>query len=325
MKPTIPGKTLLCLVALTALVGGVHAEERYPKKPIRIIVPFSPGGGTDLQARVLTAKLYENTGQIFVVDNRAGASGLIGAELTVNSPPDGHTMLFSTATLAINNTLYRSRMRFNPLSDLAPITWFSSTPLVLVIHPSVPARSVTELVALARRSPGLFNIGMGVPGSTPHLSAEMLKQMANVDAVLVPYKGGGPAMAALLSGEIELFFATGPVAGPQIRSGRVRGLAVTTPTPSSAFPDLPTMSSFFPGFESDNWYALFYPAGTPKALVDKMRNEIERAAKSEQVRAYMEKEGLDAVVSTPEQLGALFRREITKYANVITIAGIKPE
>jgi len=297
--------------------------QSWPEKPVRIIVPFGPGGGTDIQARVLTTFFHEQTGQTFVIENRTGASGLIGAEIAANSPPDGYTILFSTATLTVNTTLYGSRMKTDPVKDLAPISWLTSTPLVLVSHPSVPAKSVQELVALAKHRPGFLNSGINVPGSTSHLSAEMLKQMADIEAVLVPYKGGGPAITALMSGEIDYLFATGPVASAARNTGRVRLLAVTTAKPASAFPDLPTMNTFYPGFESDNWYAMWFPAGTPKPIVDSMHALIVKALQTERVRAFMVKEGLDPVASTPEELAAQMKREIAKYAEVIRKGNIK--
>jgi tripartite-type tricarboxylate transporter receptor subunit TctC len=307
----------------TLSASTVSWAQSWPVKPVRIIVPFGPGGGTDIQARVLTTFFNEQTGQPFVIENRTGASGLIGAEVAANSAPDGYTVLFSTATLTINTTLYGSRMKVDPVRDLAPISWLTSTPLVLAVHPSVPARSVQELIELAKKRPGFLNSGINVPGSTSHLSAEMLKQKGGVDAVIVPYKGGGPAMAALMSGEIDYLFCTGPVASAARKSGRVRLLAVTTAKKASAFPDLPTLNSFYPGFESDNWYAMWFPAGTPKPVVDSMNALIVKALQAERVRGFMTKEGLDPVGSTPQELDAQIKREIAKYAQVIRVAGIK--
>lgn len=302
--------------AATLLSTNVLSQP-WPARPVRIIVPFSPSGGTDIQARVLATVFHEATGQPFVVDNRAGASGLIGAELAANSPPDGYTILFSTASLSINTTLYGDRMKVDPLHDLSPISWLTSTPLVLAVHPSMPAASVTELIALAKRQPGLLNSGINTPGSTSHLAAEMLKQMAGLDVVIVPYKGGGSAILALMTGEIDYLFATGPVASSARNTGKVRLLAVTTAKPASAFPGLPTMSSFYPGLEADNWYAMWFPAGTPRETVTKMNGLIFAALKNEAVRDFMAKEGLDAVGSTPEELDQQIRREIPRYAEVI--------
>jgi len=312
-------------VALSAavLVPDSAVAQAWPSKPVRIIVPFGPGGGTDIQARVLTTVFHESTGQTFVVENRAGASGLIGAEIAAGSPPDGYTILFSTATLTINTTLYGSRMKTDPVKDLAPISWLTSTPLVLVTHPSVPAKSVKELVAVAKRRAFFLNSGVNVPGSTSHLSAEMLKQKAGIEVILVPYKGGGPAITALMSGEIDYLFATGPVASAALKTGRVKGLAVTTAKKASAFPDLPTMNTFYPGFESDNWYAMWFPANTPRDIVAKMNGLIVKALQNGKVRDFMVKEGLDPVGSAPEELGAQMKREIVKYAEVIRKGNIK--
>jgi len=323
MKP----RSLLGGVALTAaalcLAGNVSAQN-YPTRPVRIIVPFGAGGGTDIQARLLSKNFNESMKQTFIVDNRAGAGGLIGAESAVRSPPDGYTILFTTASLSVNVTLYAKRIKFDPLKDLEPISWISSAPLVLVEHPSVPAKSVKELVALAKRS-GKMNAGSNGAGTTSHLSIEMFKQLANMNVVHVPYKGGGPSIAALISGEIDFLFATGPAAAPFIKSGKVRALAVTTPKKSPYFPDLPAMNSIYPGFESDNWYAMFFPAGTPKALIDKINSEIKKALNASDVRAFMQREALDPVASTPEQLSANFKREIVRYAKIIKAGNIKVE
>ncbi len=312
-------------VALSAavLAPDLAFAQAWPSKPVRIIVPFGPGGGTDIQARVLTTVFHESTGQTFIVENRAGASGLIGAEIVAGSPSDGHTILFSTATLTINTTLYGSRMKTDPVKELAPISWLTSTPLVLVTHPSVPAKSVKELVAVAKSRAFFLNSGINVPGSTSHLSAEMLKQKAGIEVILVPYKGGGPAITALMSGEIDYLFATGPVASAAIKTGRVKGLAVTTAKKASAFPELPTMNTFYPGFESDNWYAMWFPANTPRDIVAKMNGLIVNALQNGKVRDFMVKEGLDPVGSTPEELGAQMKREIVKYAEVIRKGNIK--
>src|SRR5688572_939211 len=324
MNQHVSVRLLASLLASASMLGStwVHSQS-WPAKPVRIIVPFGPGGGTDIQARVLAAVFHERTGQTFVIENRTGASGLIGAEIAANAPPDGYTLLFSTATLTINATLYGSRMKTDPVKDFAPISWLTSTPLVLVAHPSVPAKSVKELIALAKQRPGFLNSGVNVPGSTSHLSAEMLKQMAGIEAIIVPYKGGGPAITALMGGEIDYLFATGPVAAANLNSGRIRALAVTTAKKASAFPDLPTMNTFYPDFESDNWYAMWFPAGTPRDIVAKMNALILKAMENEKVRYFMVTEGLDPVGSSPEELAAQVRREIAKYAKVIHVANIK--
>jgi tripartite-type tricarboxylate transporter receptor subunit TctC len=310
-------------LVLGALAGAASAQS-YPTKPVRIVVPFGAGGGTDIQGRLLGKKFYESMGQVFVVDNRGGASGLIGAEIVAKSPPDGYTILFTTASLAVTVSLYK-QIGFDALKDLTPISWLSSVALVLVVHPSVPAKSVRELVALAKRRPGEINVGSNGSGTTSHLSIELMKQLTGVNVVHIPYKGGGPAITALLSGEVAFEFNTALTAKPHIAGGKLRALAVTTEKPSSAFPGLPTLASIYPGFVSDNWYAMFFPGGTSAELVAKMNAEIVKAIKSPDVREFITKEGGDPVGSTPEELTRYFREEIEKYAKVVKAGNIKIE
>ena len=317
-------KAALVIATFAAGSAGLAIAQTWPSKPVRIIVPFGAGGGTDIQARLLGKFFGESLKQTFLVDNRAGAGGLIGAELAVQSPPDGHTILFTTASLSVNVTLYSKRIKFDPLKDLAPVSWISSTPLVLVVHPSVPAKSIKELVTLAKKT-GKMNAASNGAGTTSHLSIEMLKQMGGVNVAHVPYKGGGPSMASLVAGETDFLFATGPVASNQIKARRVRGIAVTTAKKSSAFPDLPTMNSVFKEFESDNWYAMFFPAGTPKAIVDRLNGEIAKALKSKELREFMPREALDPVASSPAELEANFKREIARYAKIIKAGNITVE
>ena len=306
------------MLTVTMIVGCSSSAlaQNWPDKPVRIIVPFGPGGGTDIQGRLLAKKFYESLGETFVVDNRPGAAGLIGAELVVKSPPDGYTILFTTASLSVNVTLYKKSITFDPLKDLAPVCWISSVPLVLVTHSSVPARSVKELVALAKKS-GKLNAGSNGAGTTSYLAVEMFKQATGANLVNVPYKGGGPAVTALISGEVDFEFATALAAAPHIKSGKVRALAVTTAKPSKAYPALPTMTSIFSGFDVDNWYAMFMPAGTPQAIVGKLHGEIVKAIGSSDVQAFMAKEGGQPVGSSPEELTQMLKREVAKYAKVI--------
>jgi tripartite-type tricarboxylate transporter receptor subunit TctC len=315
----------LLLVDLLAAIVSVFAVSAYgqawPDKPVRVIVPFGPGGGTDIQGRLLGQKFYEALGQTFVVDNRPGAAGLIGAEAVAKAPADGYTMLFTTASLSVNVTLYRKSIAFDPLKDLVPVSWISSVPLVLIAHPTVPAKSVKDLVSLALSRKNL-NGGSNGAGTTSYLALEMLKQNTGAQIVNVPYKGGGPAMNALLSGEVDFEFATALTAAPQIKTGRVRALAVTTAKPSKSFPDLPTMESMYPGFEVDNWYAMFFPAGTPQPIVDKLNGEIRRALASPDVQEFMAREGGEPVGSSPAELQSMFKREVAKYGKVIEVAHI---
>jgi tripartite-type tricarboxylate transporter receptor subunit TctC len=313
----------IAALAMGMAAGPSAHAQAWPTKPVRVIVPFGAGGGTDIQARLLSKNFHESMGQTFVVENRAGAGGIIGAEIAVRSPADGYTILFTTASLAVNVTLYGKRVKFDALKDLAPESWISSTPLVLVVHPSVPAKTPQQLVALAKK--GSMNAASNGAGTTSHLSIEMLKQLTGIKVAHVPYKGGGPSMGSLVSGETDFLFATGPVATPQIKSNRVRPLAVTTPKKSSAFPDLPTMTSIYPGLESDNWYAMFFPAGTPKPIVDKLNSEIAKALKTKLIQEFMPREALDPVASSPEELEANFKREIARYAKIIKAGNINVE
>jgi len=305
-----------------ALGGPVHAQA-WPAKPVRVIVPFPPGGGTDVQARVIVKEFQDQLSQTFIIDNRAGASGLIGAELVVNSPADGYTILFTTATLAINTTLYGDRMKFHPVKNLAPISFVSTTPMVLIVHPSVPARTAKEMIELSRRNRAPLNAAINVAGSTSHLSAEMFKQLAGVNVTTVPYKGGGPSMVAVMGGEVDFQFAEGLLVSPQLKAGKIRALAVTTPQPSPFFPDLPTMTSLLPGFVSDNWFAMYFPAGTSREIVANMNATIRKTLATETVRAFAKREVLTLVGGTPDELGAFLRDEIARYGEVIRKGNIK--
>jgi tripartite-type tricarboxylate transporter receptor subunit TctC len=312
-------------LALSATVGAsTVCAQAWPTKTVRIVVPFSPGGGTDIQGRLLAKKFTESMGQTFVVDNRSGAAGLIGAEIVAKSAPDSANVLFTTASLAVNVSLYKNSA-MDPLRDLTPVSWVSSVPLVLVVHPSVPVKNVRELVALAKKRAGKMNVASNGSGTTSHLSIEMLKQMVGVDAVHVPYKGGGPAITAMLTGEVDFAFGVALAVQPHIKGGRLRALAVTTAKRSSTFPELPTMSSMYPGFESDNWYAMFLPARTSKETVFKLNGEILKALKAAEVRDFIIKEGGDPVGSSPEDLSKYFRREVDKYAKVIKLGNVTAE
>lgn len=320
-------RTAACALAAVAAVWVANPTQaiaqQWPDKPVRILVPFPPGGGTDIQARLLSVAFQKSMGQNFIIDNRTGAGGLIAGQLAVDSPPDGNTILFTSGSISVAVTLYAKRMKFDVHKDLTPISWISSTPLVLSLHPSVPAKSVKELVALAKRTPGNMNAAGNTAGSTAHLTAEMFNQVVKINSTVLTYRGGGPAVLALISGEVDYLFATAPSIMPHLRTGKAKALAVTTPKRSSALPDLPTMNSIYPGFESDNWYAMFYPKDTPKAIVDKMNSEIRKALDTSEIKAFLPREALDPVASSPEELSALLKREIEKYAKVIALANIR--
>jgi len=315
-------RTLVFVIALGTIMTAANAlAQSWPSKGVRIVVPFGAGGGTDIQGRLLGKKFYESMGQTFVVDNRSGVAGLTGADIVAKAPPDGYTLLFTTASLAVNVSLYKN-LPFDPVKDLVPVSWVSSAPLVLVVHLSVPARNVRDLIALAKRSAVRMNVASNGSGTTSHLALEMLRQMARVEVAHIPYKGSGPSIIALLSGEVDFHFGNALAVQPFIKQGKVRPLAVTTRKRSSAFPDLPTMDSIHPGFESDNWYAMFLPAGTPQEIVSKLNAEILKALKAPDLREFITKEGGDLVGSSPEELAKYFQREVAKYAKLIKAGNI---
>jgi tripartite-type tricarboxylate transporter receptor subunit TctC len=312
---------LASVLALTVAGSPVWAQA-YPAKPVRIIVPFGAGGGTDIQGRLLAQKFQVSMGQNFLVENRSGASGLIGAEFVAKGPSDGYNILFTTASLAVNMVLFAKRIKFDPLTDLEPVSWVSSVPLVLTIHPSVPAKNLKEFVALAKKPGGNLIAAHNGSGTTSHLSVEMLKLFGGARVTPVPYKGGGPAMVAQISGESDFTFATALAVQPFMKTGKVRTIAVTTSKRSSSFPDLPTMTSIFPDFEADNWYAMFYAKGTSKDIIAKLNTEILKALKAPDLNDFIRKEGGEPVGSTPEELAAYFKREAAKYTKVINAANV---
>ncbi len=317
---------LTALLAMLAVVWGAPAlAQQWPSKPVRIIVPFGTGGGTDIQGRLLAQKFQQSLSQNFLVENRSGASGLIGAEIAARSPGDGHTILFTTASLAVNVTLNSKLLKFDPITDLVPISWVSSVPLVLSLHPSVPAKNLTEFLALVKKSGSKLNAAHNGAGTTSHLSVEMLNLFAKTKVTPVPYKGGGPAMVGQISGETDFTFATALAVQPFIKSGKVRVIAVTTAKPAATFPGLPTMNSIYPEFEADNWYAMFFPKGTPRDIVAKMNGEIIKGLKAPDVNDFIRREGGEPIGSTPEELAAYFKRENAKYAKVIKAANIQAE
>ncbi len=318
------GVAALTLAAVQMACVADAVAQAWPARPVRIIVPYGAGGGTDVLVRLIGNKFVESTGQTFILDNRPGAAGNLASEVVAKSRPDGYTALFPSASFAINATAYKTSS-FDTLKDFQPISWVLSSPLVLCVHPSVPARTVQELVALAKAKKGSLNGASAGNGALGHLSLEMFKQLTGVDVLHVPYKGGAPAINALVAGEVSLFFASALTSKPHVDSGRVRALAVTTAKRSAILPDLPTLGSIYPGFELDQWYALLYPAGVPADIVSRMNGEIVKALGAPDVRAFLEKQGVDPVGSTPDELGAYLRSEVDKYARLIKAGNIKFE
>jgi tripartite-type tricarboxylate transporter receptor subunit TctC len=311
---------LVAALAACAMVSATSADaQTWPARPIRMIVPFATGGGTDIQARLFSAKLQPMLGTV-IVDNRPGGGGNIGAELVAKAPPDGYTVLFQSASLAVNQTLYR-KLNYSAVRDLAPVLLVSSTPLVLVVHPSVPAKSVKDLVTLAKANPDKLNYASTSSGTTSHLSAELFKTMTGTRITHIPYKGSGPAVTALMGGEIDMLFSPMPPTVPLVKAGRIRALAVTTLKRSPVMPDVPTMNDTLKGFESDNWYGMFFPAGTPREIINRFHAEMSKVLKDADVRALMAKEGAEPLGSSPDEFGAYFKKEVEKYAKVIKAAG----
>ena len=318
-------RALPIFAAVMACSGGaaVAAQSGYPERPIRMIVGFAPGGGTDTTARALTPKLSERLGQQIIVDNRPGAAGNIATEIITKAPADGYTILMGTiAALAINPTLY-GNLPFNPLKDLAPVTQAVDSTNILVVHPTVAAKSVKELVALAKTKP--LNGGSSGVGGAGHLALELFNVSTGTKITHIPYKGGGPAMVDLLGGQINLIFATAASAIPHVNSGKIRGLAVTT-SRRSKLVDLPTVAEAgVPGFEANNWYGIVVPAKTPRPIIDRLNKEFVAVLNSPDVRDVLFKQGLDVHPSTPEEFGKYIQSETVKWAKVIKASGAKPE
>lgn len=300
--------------------------QSYPQRPVRLIVPFPPGGGVDVPARLLAAKLTEAMGQQFVVDNRSGANSIIGTNLAAKATPDGYTILLVPGGHAINPGLY-SKLPYDTLRDFASVSLMANGAYVLTTNTTLPVQSVSDLVSLAKARPGELTFGSGGVGNVTHLAAELLGMMAGIKLVHVPYKGGAPAMTDLVAGRISLFIATGSTVGPSVRSGKARALGVTTARRSPAFPDLPTIAEAgVPGYEVNGWYALLAPARTPAPVIERLSRETAKALQSEDVKDKLIKLlGLEPLGSTPSELDALIRTEIRKWENVIRMLGISAE
>jgi tripartite-type tricarboxylate transporter receptor subunit TctC len=294
---------------------------QYPDKPIRMLVGFAPGGGTDTTARAMANKLGERLGQQIIVDNRPGAAGNIATEITSRANPDGYTILMGTiAALAINPSLYK-KLPFDPLKDVLPVTRAVDSTNVLVLHPSVPAKTVKELIALAKSKP--LNGGSSGVGGAGHLALELFNLQAGTKIVHVPYKGGGPAMVDLLAGNINLIFATAASAVGHIKSGKIKALAVTTAKRSGLVPDLPTVAEAgLKGFEANNWYGVLVPAGTPRPIINRLNKEITAVLNMADIKEFLFKQGLDVAPSTPEDFGAYIRSEKAQWEKVIKAAGL---
>jgi tripartite-type tricarboxylate transporter receptor subunit TctC len=306
------------------LAAGMAGGQGYPSKPIRIVVPFAPGGPNDILARVIGQKLTETWSQQVIVENRAGGGTVIGTEIVAKSPPDGYNLLMVSTSHTTNPTLVK-KLPFDTVRDLAPVIRVAYSSNVLLSHPSLPARTVKELIALAKSRPGQVAFGSGGNGTSTHLSGELLCQMANVKMIHVPYKGAGPANIDLISGQINWMFGNLIPSVPHIRGGRLRALAVTGTTRNAALPDVPTVAATLPGFEATSWYGVSVQGGTPKDVITKLNQEINRILVTSDMRSRLAAEGAEAGGGSPEEFGAFFRNEIDKWAKVIRAAGFRLE
>jgi tripartite-type tricarboxylate transporter receptor subunit TctC len=320
---------LLALSAALLSVTTIHAAQPapagdYPSKPIRLIVPFAPGGGTDLTARAIAAKLTEAWGQTVVADNRAGANGTIAVDIATKSAPDGYTLTMISSSHSVNSSLYK--LPYDLTRDLAPITQATSQPYALVVHPSVAAKSIKELVALAKARPDGMAYGSSGIGGLSHLSGALFCSLADIKLVHVPYKGGFPALTDVVGGQIQMLFSTLLQSEAQRKAGRVRALAVTTKKRSAGAPDLPTMQEAgVAGYEVAGWYGVLAPAKTPRPIIDKLNTEIVRILRSPDIQGKLAADGSEAVGNTPEQFGAHIKSEVAKWAKVVHEANIRAE
>ena len=316
-------KRLLLLFACALSVGTAIAQQ-FPSKPVRIINPFAPGGATDIIARQMAQKLGEAWGQAVVVENRAGASGAIGVEMVANSPPDGHTLLIATQTTHAANPALYPKLPYDASKDFAPLTLAGSTPLALMVRPSLPVSSVKELVDFARKNPAKLVYASGGNGTSQHLTAELMKSMSGTYMLHIPYRGAGPAMTDLLGGQVDLMFDNLPTALPHIKAGKLRGLAVTSAVRSPLAPELPTMAeSGLPGFELSTWFAFYAPAGTPRAVVDQIAGDMRRVLAQPDMQQRLAAIGVDIKASTPDELATFQRAELAKWGKIIKDSGAK--
>ncbi len=311
--------------AAVAALASQHAvaQESYPARPIRLIVPTAPGGGTDFTARTLGQKLTEALGRTVIIDNRPGAAGNIGVEIAAKAAPDGYTLVMPITSFPINPHLYSS-LPFDTVKDFAPIVLAASAPLFLVVNPSVPAKSVGELIALAKSKPVELNYANSGNGTTAHLAGELFKKMAGVNLVSVPYKGGGPAVLDLIAGQVQIYFSTIPAARAQVQAGRLRGIAVTATKRVTLIPDVPTVAeSGLPGFEVVGWFGIFAPAATPKLVIARLNKELNAALRMPEIQKRFASDGLIPGGGTSDDLGNFLRAELAKWGTLIKEAGIR--
>jgi tripartite-type tricarboxylate transporter receptor subunit TctC len=313
---------LACCMAL-ACVGA--AAQGYPVKPVRVLVGFPPGAGVDITTRLVTPRLAEALGQQFIVDNRAGAAGNIAAEIAAKTPPDGYTLLFASAPIAMSQALYKN-LTYNLERDFEPIGLIASAPFVLVVHPSVPAKSMKEFIAFAKARPGQLSFASTGSGGTPHLAMEMFKSQAGINMVHIPYKGTPQAVSDIMSGQVQVMFGNTLSVLPLVKAGRLRALAMSGAKRSAAAPEIPTVAeSGMPGFEASTWFGIFAPSGTSREIVNRLNGELVRIVASADTRSRLLEQGAEPVTNTPDQFRAFVKGEIAKWGKVVQAVGVKLE
>jgi tripartite-type tricarboxylate transporter receptor subunit TctC len=310
------------ILALGALIGTAHAQQPYPVRPVRLIVPFPPGGGVDIVARSMSQKLTESFKTSVVVDNRPGAAGAIGTDIAIRATPDGYTLLAVEGGYAGNAAVFK--LSYDPLKDVTPIALIAQTAFLVTLHPSVPAKTIKELIAHDKVNPGKLHYGSGGTGSVNHLVGELFNQKAGTHLTHVSFKGVGLALNDLLGGQIQLIIGGMPPMLPHVKANRLRGLAVTTEKRSQAVPDLPTVAETVPGYEATQWFAILAPKGVASHLVERWNGEIQRILELQDVRERMTNEGLEPAGGSPERFRDVLQRDISKWRQVVAVAGIKP-
>src|SRR3954470_9674694 len=312
--------------ALFAMLALNAAAQPYPNKPIRLMVPFPPGGSTDIVARIVAQKVGAQLGQNLVIENRGGAGGTLGTAVVAKAPADGYTLVVGTTSTHVVAPSVYEKLEYDPVKDFAPISLIAVTPYLLVVNPALPAKTLKELVGLLKAQPGKLNYASAGVGSTTHLAMEMLKSVTNTYMLHIPYSGNGPAGTAVVGGQVEILFGSLPALLPHAKSGRVRALAVGTPKRSPSLPDVPTVAeSGYPGFDASLWLALVAPAGTPQPIIERLNKELAALIATPEMRDALDKAGAEPRSGTPAQLAALIRDGIPKYGKVIKAAGVKPE
>lgn len=324
MRHELARRAAACLALLVGLTAGASAQD-YPAKAIRFVIPFAPGGGTDLIGRIIAQALNESLRQTIVVDNRGGAGSTLGTDIVAKALPDGYTMLLGNISLAFNAELYKS-LPYNAIRDLAPVTLAAVQPNILVVHPSLPAKSIVELVALARARPGQITYASAGTGSGTHLAGELLALLLKINLIHIPYKGTGPALGDVVGGQVQMMVSTFASALPHVKTGRLRALGVTTAKRSAAAPEVPTLiEAGVPGFEYSTWYGIFFPAKTPRAIVERLNAAALKVLGQDDLRRRFDAQGVEPLGSTPAEFSAYLKSETEKWGKVVKATGAKGE